>query len=388
MKIVLRDAQVLDGKGNRIERTSLVIKGDIISEITQNPAKSGEDIVIDCDGDTVLPGLIDMHVHPALTNTLGTPGYFALVFQKNALTMLRAGFTSIRCLGSPYYVDLDAKKASGQGLVVQPRIFTSGMGLCVTNGHLARLGIGMEVDGADAFQSGARSLIKRQVDWLKISADALTSYSTASSDEMKAAIDIFHGAGKRAAVHAGTPDGIKNAIQAGADTIEHGFFLAEDTKLIDQMVEKEVYLVPTLYIHERWDTTNDTRYGKDVLDYVRQAQVTHPKSFKLAMEGGVKIVMGSDEGGILNSPIGEGAYELELMVRYGMKPMDAIESATSIAADALGVGDRIGSIEKGKQADLLIVQDDPTRDIKAISDQRKIEKVILGGTIVRDSPKS
>ncbi|HZW57859.1 MAG TPA: amidohydrolase family protein [Nitrososphaerales archaeon] len=388
MKLILRDAQVLDGKGGRIDRTSLVVKGSEIAEITSSPSASTDDTVVDCGGCTILPGLIDMHVHPGLPNIQATPGYFALMFQKNALRMLHAGFTSIRCLGSPYHVDLDAKRAAADGFITQPRIFAAGMGLCVTNGHLHRLNLGVEVDGVDAFRAAARGLIKRQVDWLKISADALTSYSLARVDEMKAAVEVFHGAGKRVAIHAGTVEGIKNSLEARADTIEHGFFLAEDPKLIRQMLDKGVYYVPTLYIHERWDTTKDTRYGEAVLDYVRQAQRIHPKSFRMALEAGVKIAMGSDEGGVPGSPIGEAAYELELMVKYGMKPMEAIVSATGTAAEALGVSDLIGSIREGMQADLLIIDKDPSSDISVLSDKKNLRKIILAGNIVEDHSQS
>jgi len=384
MKIILRDAQVLDGKGGRIDRTSIVLKGSSISEIAKNPNVSREDLKIDCSGCTILPGLIDTHVHPAIPNIQGTPGYFALMFQKNALTMLKAGFTTIRCLGSPHYVDLDAKRAAAEGFIVQPRIFAAGMGLCVTNGHLHRLNIGIEVDGVDAFRAAARGLIKRQVDLLKISADALTSYCVPTVEEMKSAVDVFHNARKKVAVHASTVEGISNALEAGADTIEHGFFLAEDPKIIPRMIQKGVYLVPTLYIHERWDTSKDTRYTKATLEYVRQAQAIHPKSFKLALEAGVKIAMGSDEGGVPGSPIGEAAYELELMVRYGTQPMEAIVAATSSAADALGVKDQIGSIEEGKQADLLVVDEDPSRNISVLSGHKHIKKVILAGALVKD----
>ena len=377
MKLILRDAQVLDGKGGRVERTSLVVGGGVIVQITKNPEVSSGDAVIDCSGRTIMPGLIDMHVHPAIPNIQAPAGYFALMFQKNALKMLRAGFTSIRCLGSPHYVDLDARRAAAEGLVLQPRIFAAGMGLCVTNGHLARLNLGVEVDGPEAFRAAARGLIKRQADWLKISADALTSYSLASVQEMKAAVDVFHGAGKRAAIHAGTPQGIANSLETGADTVEHGFFLAEEPELIQKMVERRVYYVPTLYIHERWDTTKDRRYSSEVLEYVRRAQRVHPKSFRMALEAGVRIAMGSDEGGVPGSPIGEAAYELELMVKYGMKPMEAIISATSRAAEALGVSNKIGAVGEGMEADLLLVDGDPSSDISLLS--KGIKKVILAG---------
>jgi len=384
MKVILRDAQVLDGKGGRIDRTSIVLKGSSISAITKKPDASSDDLVIDGSGCTVLPGLIDMHVHPALPNIQGTPGYFALMFQKNAFTMLKAGFTTIRCLGSPHCVDLDAKRAAAEGIIIQPRIFAAGLGLCVTNGHLHRLNIGIEVDGVEAFRAAARGLIKRQVDLLKISADALTSYCVPTVGEMRAAIDVFHNARKKVAVHAGTVEGISNALEAGADTIEHGFFLAEDPKIIRKMVQKDVFYVPTLYIHERWDTTKDTRYSKSILEYVKKAQTIHPKSFKLALEAGVKIAMGSDEGGVPGSPIGEAAHELELMVKYGMKPMEAIVAATSSAANALGVPDQIGSIKEGMQGDLIIVDEDPSRNISVLSGQKHIKKVILAGLVVKD----
>ena len=213
--------------------------------------------------------MIDMHVHPALPNLRAPAGYFSLQFMRHALTMLEAGFTTIRCLGCPHNVDLDVKRAAREGLVIQPRIFTSGLGIGPTNTHLYRLNIGIEVDGVDGFRTAARQLIKKKVDWLKISADAITSYATPTVSEMKAAADVFHLAGKKVAVHAGSPLGIRNALEAGADTIEHGFRLVDEPRLAASMAEQGVYFVPTLYIHERWDTSSDTRYSKEVLDKVR-----------------------------------------------------------------------------------------------------------------------
>lgn len=333
---------------------------------------------------TIMPGMIDLHVHPALTNLKAPTGYFSLLFTSNALKMLQAGFTTIRCLGVPDYVDLDAKRASEEGIIVQPRISTAGMGLCVTNGHLHRLNIGIEVNGTDEYRAAARGLIKRGVDWLKMSADAITSYSGATAEEMKAAADVFHGAGKRVAVHAGTVQGISNALEAGADTVEHGFLIAEDAERItSKMIKNGTYLVPTLYIHEKWDTKHDTRYKKEVLDKVRAVQAVHPKSFKAAIDAGVKIAMGSDEGGVPGSAIGEAAYEIELMVRHGMEPMDAIVAATGNAADALGTRD-LGVIGKDMLADVLVIDGDPTKNIKVLSDKKRIKHIILDGNIVKD----
>lgn len=332
-----------------------------------------------------MPGLIDMHVHPALTNLVAPAGYLSLLFSRNAKIMLHAGFTSIRCLGVPEYVDLDAKKAAREGLVTLPRVFTAGMGLCPIGGHLKRLNIGIEVNGSREYQAAAGSLLQRGADWLKMSADAMTSPSTAKAEEMKAAADVFHAAGRRVAVHAGTVEGITSAIEAGADTIEHGFLLAEaPEKITTMMVNKDIFLVPTLYIHERWDTRQDKRYSRDILEKVRAVQSVHPKSFKAAVNAGVRIAMGSDEGGIPGSPIGEGAYELELMVRHGMSEMDAISAATANAANALGVGNDVGCILEEMLADVLVVEGDPTEDITVLSRKECIRKVIADGLLVKN----
>jgi imidazolonepropionase-like amidohydrolase len=384
IKTILLNGRILDGMGGQIKRASIVIEDEKITGITKSITPSSQDKVIDCSGMTIMPGMIDMHVHPALPNIKGTAGYFSLQFIKHARTMLDAGFTTIRCLGCPHNVDLDVKRAVREGLVIQPRIFASGLGIGPTNTHLYRLNIGIEVNGVDGFRTAARELIKKKVDLLKISADAITSYATPTVAEMKAAIDVFHLAGKKVAVHAGSPLGIKNAIKAGADTIEHGFRLVEEPRLANLMAEQGIYLVPTLFIHEYWDTDSDSRYSKEILDKVRAVQKIHPKSFQEALRAGVQIAMGSDEGGVPGSPVGEGAYELELMVKYGMKEMDAIVSTNSNAAKALGAGDRLGSIKKGMLADLIVVDGDPIQDIKILKNKNLIKKIFSNGVLVKE----
>ncbi len=384
VKTILLNGRVLDGLGGQMERASVIIEGEKITGVASDITPSPDDRVIDCSGLTVMPGMIDMHVHPALPNIKAPAGYFSLQFMRHALIMLEAGFTTIRCLGCPHNVDLDVKRAAREGLITQPRIFASGLGIGPTNTHLYRLNIGIEVNGVDGFRTAARELIKKKVDLLKISADAITSYATPTVAEMKAAIDVFHLAGKKVAVHAGSPLGINNAVEAGADTIEHGFRLVDEPRLADSMAERGVYFVPTLYIHEHWDTGSDTRYSKEILDKVRAVQEVHPESFRVALRAGVKIAMGSDEGGVPGSPVGEGAYELELMVRYGMKEMDAIVSTNSAAADALGAGDQLGSVKSGMLADLIVVDGDPIQDIKVLANKDRIKKVFSNGIVVKE----
>ncbi|MAH21229.1 MAG: hypothetical protein CMO12_00250 [Thaumarchaeota archaeon] len=383
MAIIIEGAKLIDGTGQIIEDASIAIKGNRISVVQSGHSipHTDDDFLIEASGRIVMPGLIDLHVHPSGLDVKASSAYLALRFARNVKAMLDGGVTTVRICGTPDLIDFEVRKAAYAGLVESPRMFTCGKGLCITGGHLASLGIGIEVDSTDSYRKAARTLIKNGVDFIKLSSDSLTKYARPTVEEMKAAINEAHLANKTVATHAGSPQAIMDAIEAGTDTIEHGFLIAEEPdQVLDVMVKKNIYYVPTLYVR-RWNVRKDNRYSDEILQQVKHGLEEHPKSFRLAVDAGVKIAMGSDEGGIQGSPYGENAYELELMVANGMSENDAIIASTKTAAEALRMGGILGSIEEGKLADLLVLDADPLKDIRSLQSRELLHAVIRNGSI-------
>ncbi len=341
--------------------------------------------VIDYGGKTVLPGLIDAHTHICFEPAADTLNI--LVEESDARTALKAaqycrqtleaGFTTIRDVGGKNYIDLEVRDAINNGEMPGPRILASGKNLTMTGGH--GWPIAEEVDGIAKMKWGARKQIKNGVDLIKLMATGgvLTKGVEPGSPqltiaEMEAAIAEANKAGRKTAAHAQGNTGIKNAIKAGVNSIEHGVFL--DQEAIDLMIENDVYLVPTLtaiyWMAEKGIEAGIPDYAvrksKDILN-------DHIKSFKLALKSGVKIAMGTDAGSPFNYH-GENSLELVFMVKYGMSELEAIKSATSVSAELLGLSEKIGSIQADKKADLVILNKNPLDKIENIKSVHQVYK--------------
>jgi imidazolonepropionase-like amidohydrolase len=408
--IAIRAGHLFDSKsGKLLDNQIVLVKDDKITAVgpadaVQIPADAQ---VIDLSKSTVLPGLIDGHTHvfgfgldgikaggpPFASPINDTREYRTLLALANAQKDLRAGFTTLRDLMSHGggYSDVDIKKAINRGYFQGPRMQVSTMGLVATGeGMLGSPEVNLPrnyqtVDGPWAARQAVREQIHYGADWIKFhstadyefeSDGALNSDPTFTKEEVLAIVDEAHRHGKKAACHAFGGEGLRNCVEAGADTIEHAIELHEATA--DQIKKTGIYLELTAYHYSLSDyTARDAKStgGKYSLQALRE------KSGRLAISKGLKISFGSGVGPF---PHGTQAAEFAYLVKYGMSPSQAIQAATSVAAEMMGWQDRVGSIEKGKFADIIAVSGDPLKDITELE---RVKFVMKGGQVIRDDWK-
>lgn len=402
MKVVFDHAHIVDGTGKDWVGY-IAVDGNIISKVGRgalDTAPAGLE-VIDLAGQTVLPGFIDCHVHlrsdgapnPRRQVLSDTDALCALRSARNARKTLECGVTTIRDCGSTNHVDFALRRAVSAGLCTSPRLVLSGEIICMTGGH--GWNVGIEADGPDGVRVAARKQLRAGADNIKLIATGgiLTEGSEIGSpqltvEEMRAAVEEAKKAGKITAAHAHGATGIRNAIQAGVNSIEHGYFL--DDEGIAMMLDHGTYLVATSAA-----VRNVVNHGTEagILDYVvrkaGEAVEHHVESFGKAHRAGVKLAMGTDTG-VPMTRHGNNLDELVHMVEMGLSPMEAIQVATLDSARLLQLDHIIGSIETGKHADLVIVDGDPLEDISILRDRDRIKWVILDGEAVvrRDRPRA
>jgi imidazolonepropionase-like amidohydrolase len=400
--IAVRAGRVFDGKSNTLSTNQVVlIKGDHIVEL--GPAEkvklpAGAE-VIDLSHATVLPGLIDAHTHvfgngPDLEAQIlrDSYQYRTLTALANAQKDLMVGFTTLRDLKTlgAMYSDVDLRNAIDRGIVPGPRMQVSTRGIQATggflmNGYSAEVTVPMAlqvVDSPWAAREAVREQIAHGADWIKLYAAYQFHFThdgkivvppTFTADEVNAIVEEAHLKGHKVSCHAFGGDGLRNCINAGVESIEHGVGL--DDSEIQLMIQKGIYLVPTLY-HYQLDREHDLkRYGGHSV-----AEVSEP-SFRKAVTHGIKIAFGSGVGPF---PHGTQTKEFEYMVKFGMTPVQAIRAATSEAAKLMGWEDRVGSIEAGKFADLVAVKGDPTADITELE---RVQFVMKGGQVFKNELK-
>jgi imidazolonepropionase-like amidohydrolase len=419
VKVAVKGGRLIDGTGNPpaknvtvlIEDSQIVQVGDHVQ--TPNDAK-----VIDADGMTIMPGLMNAHTHLAsveapggagspesmLTMLSSPPSLLILYAVKHARELLEAGFTTVRDLGvfpatPPTHGELtfmvSLRKAISLGLVPGPRIMVAGL-IGMTAGHCDMMkpsyllrGPDETVDGVWALRKRVRELLRENVDLIKTFSGAgvvggegeSVSWTNYTVEELAAIVDEAHTHGKKVSCHAHTGLSIRNALEAGVDTIEHGLFI--DDEAIEMMIRKKAFLVTTLTpFSERGGIA--TAEKESVVQRAKEGMQASADSFRRAHEAGVKIAMGTDHW-IQWPPrvmFGDDAYELELMVKYGMSEMESIVSSTKNTSGAMGIEHEVGTIEKGKQADMIIIDGDPLKDIRILQDKTRIRKVMKGGQIV------
>jgi imidazolonepropionase-like amidohydrolase len=404
---------LIDGTGcEPLANPVILIEGDTISSVgvTGQIEVPSAARIIDLPGMTLLPGLIDAHIHLEgwqsmdLMDWMTTPlAVSALRATVDARRLLEAGFTAVRCLGGAASIYL--KQAIAEGVVVGPRIVTSGRSFIQTGGGadpwrlpvecvqvLSGLGqtLADTVDGPEECRLGVRRRLREGADCIKI----LTTGAVHSEhnpptrvgftqEETEALVDEAHRLGLMVAAHAHGTAGILTALKAGVDTIEHGSYL--DDQCIDLMVEKGTWLVPTFSVirvnlDPGPDGLPDSEYG---LRRAREIQDRHRQGFIRAHEAGVKIVAGTDFIGVPPMKHGCNAMELECLVDAGMTPMEAIVAGTGTAADAIGLGEKAGSVVAGRSADIVAVEGNPLDQIsllREVSFVMKAGEVIKGGT--------
>jgi len=408
--IAIRAGRLFDSKSRKIvENQVILVEGEKI--VAVGPAESlpipRESQVIDLSKATVLPGLIDGHTHvfgfgldgikpggpPFASPINDTREYRTLLALANAQKDLRAGFTTLRDLMSHGggYADVDIKKAINRGYFQGPRMQVSTMGLVATGeGILGSPEVSLPgnyqvVDNPWAARQAVREQIHYGADWIKFHSTSdyefepsggLFNNPTYTKEEVDAIVDEAHRHGKKAACHAFGGEGLRNCVEAGADTIEHALDLDEATA--DLIKKKGLYLELTAYHYSLSDyTLRDAKAtnGKYSLEALRE------KSGRLAIARGLKVSFGSGVGPF---PHGTQAAEFSYLVRYGMSPGQAIQTATVVAAEMMGWQDRIGSIEKGKFADLVAVNGDPLKDITELE---RVTFVMKGGQVIRNDVK-
>lgn len=408
--VAIRAGRLFDSKSGRIlENQVVLVEGEKISAAgpaDQVQIPSGAQI-IDLSKFTVLPGLIDGHTHvfgfgldgikpggPPFANPINdTREYRTLLALANAQKDLRAGFTTLRDLMSHGggYADVDIKRAINRGYFQGPRMQVSTMGLVATgegilgSPEVSLPGNYQAVDNPWAARQAVREQIHYGADWIKFHSTSdyefesngeLFSNPTFTKEEVDAIVEEAHRHGKKAACHAFGGEGLRNCVQAGADTIEHAIELDEATA--DLMKKKGLYLELTAYHYSLSEyTVRDAKStgGKYSLEAMRE------KSGRLAISRGLKISFGSGVGPF---PHGTQAAEFSYLVKYGMTPAQAIQTATIVAAEMMGWQDRIGSIEKGKFADVIAVTGDPLKDITELE---RIKFVMKGGQVIRNDVK-
>jgi imidazolonepropionase-like amidohydrolase len=403
MYTAITNARLFDGSGKPpYGPVNVIIENDKIVEVApaahvQIPENAK---VIDAGGKWLMPGLIDTHIH--ITGS-GDPNvlkskkelvpHVAIRATLNAKATLEAGFTAVRDAGAGFLVDVALKQAINEGLVAGPRLQVACHSLSITGGHGdTRNGWPPEVefkgryvvDSPDEARRAAREQLRDGADHIKLHAtggvmsegDVPTARGL-TVEEMRAAIEEAKNVGKKSMAHAQGSQGIKNAILAGISSIEHGFYLTDE--IIELMLKNDVFMVPTLsavhHIVENGLKGGIPEYG---VRKAKEAQAAHVASFQKAYKAGVKISLGTDAATPFNFH-GKNAIELELMVKAGMKPIDALGAATRMGAELMGWGDRMGQVKPGFWADLILVDGDPLADITVLQDTSRIKMVMKGG---------
>ena len=399
---VVKAARLIDTKNGRVVDNPIVlISGDRIQAV----GRSGEisipngTRVLDLGSATLLPGLIDLHTHlndepefhGVAFHTLSAPR-MAIIGAKGARMTLDVGFTAVRNVGSSHYADVALRDGINAGDVPGPRMQVTGPMIGSTGSHCDYTYLAPEfhyadegvANGVPAVQEKVREVLKYGADWVKFCASGgvfsqgdLPDDVQFSPEEMVAIVEEGHRHGKKVAAHAHGTRAIIEAVKAGVDTIEHGSVL--DDEAIRLMKEHGAYLVADIY-DDDFILQHGKEYGYTEENLAKEKMLGQKQrdSFRRAVQAGVKVGYGTDTGSI---PFGQNGKQFFYMVKYGLTPMQAIQSATTWAADVMNWSDRIGSLDPGKYADLIAVTGNPLDDITILE---RVSFVMKGGQVVKD----
>jgi imidazolonepropionase-like amidohydrolase len=414
--IALKAARMFDGKSNSLVQNAVVIvQGDKIVDAGSNlPIPSGAQ-VIDLGDATLAPGFMDAHTHltadfsgnynerrlQQLDLNVSEQAVRATAF---ARATVEAGFTTVRDLGSRFiasheFVDVALRNSINKGVIVGPRMLVATKGIGATGGHFDPTGgfrdflFGREPDytdgianGPDEIRKAVRFEVKNGADVIKaaVSGGVLSLGDEVDTPqltppEMAALVDESHRLRKKVAVHCHGDQAAREAIEAGVDSIEHGSFMKPET--LTMMKKRGTFLTPTLMASE-WIMGKLDNYPPALQAKAKAATAARSEMFRNAIKMGIKISFGTDAAVFSH---GQNAKEFKLMVDLGMTPIDALKSATGNDAELLGIGQKVGTLEKGKLADIIAMPGDPTSDITATE---RVSFVMIEGRIIRQGPRT
>ena len=397
----IRFGKLIDGTGKVLTNVLVITENDRIKSIGTNTAVPQGAEVIDLSRYTGLPGLIDAHTHmtyywdqkpgtkPWSQLSARVPSMSMFLAQENARKTLETGVTTVRNLHAAEYTDIAMRDLINIGAMIGPRMFVSGYGL-----HIASPGSRSgaptpsrgQANGVEEVARAAREQIQAGADWVKMfgstgSAQDVSGNQTFSFEEMKAAVDTAHSLGKRVAVHSYGPAGARDAVRAGADSVEHATDMDDDT--ISEMARRKTFYVPTID-HNRYyaEYRDQFGYGPEVAerlnDYVKRNLETARRAFK----AGVRFAMGSDA---VFTMFGQNTRELGWFVKAGMTPEQALATATTNGAALLGMEGSLGVVQPGFFADIIAVEGDPLSNIDVLINN--VKWVMKGGSVVIDKTK-
>src|ERR1700693_101478 len=414
--IVLKAARLFDGKSKALVQNGVVIvQGNKIVDAGSNLPAPSDAQVIDLGDATLSPGFMDGHSHL----TLDFSGNYnerrlkevdlnvseqAIIATTHARATVEAGFTTVRDLGSRFvgsheFVDVALRNSINKGVIVGPRMLVATKGIGATGGHFDPSSgfrdflFGHEpdetdgiADGPDAIRKAVRFEVKNGADVIKaaVSGGVLSLADDVDTPqltpaEMVALVDESHRLRKKVAVHCHGDQAAREAIEAGVDSIEHGSFMKPETLTL--MKNKGTFLTPTLMASE-WLMSKIDKYPPALQAKAKAAGAARSEMFRNAVKMGVKISFGTDAAVF---PHGQNAKEFKLMVDLGLPPIEALKTATGNAADLFGIAQKVGTLEKGKLADVIAIPGDPTADITATE---RVSFVMKEGKIIRNGPPS
>ena len=404
--LAIRAARLIDGRGGPpLQNAVILIDSTRITAVGTDLAIPAGTRVIDLGEATLLPGLIDCHTHIAA----GDPGdYYEGLFRRSpidyavaapafARRTIEAGFTTVRDVGAAEFIDVALRRAIDSGLVVGPRMRVATLTVGATGGHGDVVGFSPYIkfgqfsglaDGVDEIRKLIRLEIKNGADLIKLlaSAGVLSEEESVgapqfSQEEMNAAVQEATMWGRKVAAHAHGAEAIKRAVRAGVASIEHGSLL--DDEGIRLMKQHGTFLVADIY-NDDYILAEYKRLGypERILDKERQIGRLQRENFRRAVKAGVKVAYGTDAGVF---PHGWNGKQFAAMVRYGLTPMQAIQSATQSAAELLGLSDSVGTVSNGRYADIVAVAGDPLKDITELE---RVTFVMKGGVVYKDTRRT